>query len=128
MPSIVVIRDEDLSRFHIWLQAKGDDPRVVLTLRWIAEFEAYAEEDEEGFMDLKALLKARDDPEAASVLRFIAEFEETVEVDERLKQFHYWLGAKGYDRTAVLAQWWIAEFEATQEEDLFPEGPMPTLH
>jgi putative SOS response-associated peptidase YedK len=42
-----VINDEELRQFHDWLEAKGDHPSVVLTLRWIAEFEVYAEEDEE---------------------------------------------------------------------------------
>ena len=123
------IWDEELRRFHVWLQAKGDQPSVVLTLRWIAEFEVYAEEDEEAFLDLKAWLKSRNDPEAASVLRFVTEFEETVEPDPRLKQFYDWLQAKGCDRTAVLARWWIAEFvEEAEKEDLQAEGPMPTIH
>jgi hypothetical protein len=76
-----------------------DQPTVVLTLRWIAEFEVYAEEDEEAFLDLKAWLKSRNDPEAASVLRFVIEFEETVELDPRLKRFQDWLQAKGSDRS-----------------------------
>ena len=88
------IEDEELRRFHAWLQAKGDQPSVVLTLRWIAEFEVYAEEDEEAFLDLKAWLRSRNDPEAASVLRFVIEFEETVEPDPRLKRFHDWLRRK----------------------------------
>jgi hypothetical protein len=61
------------------------------------------------------------------MLRLVNEFEETAEVDTRLKQFHDWLQAKGYDRTAVLAQWSIAEFEG-QKKDSHPEGPAPTLH
>jgi hypothetical protein len=32
-----VINDEELKRFHDWLQAKGENPSVVLALRWIAE-------------------------------------------------------------------------------------------
>ena len=122
------IEDEELRRFHVWLQAKGDQPSVVLTLRWIAEFEVYAEEDEEAFLDLKAWLKSRNDPEAASVLRFVIEFEETVEPDPRLKRFHDWLLAKAYDRTAVLARWWIDEFKKAEEEDPHPEEPTPTIH
>lgn len=106
-----MINDEELKRFHDWLQAKGDEPSVVLTLRWIAEFEAYLEADEEDFMEFKAWLNARDDPQAAAALRVVAHFEETVEVDARLKQFHDWLAAKGNDPTAVLARWWLAEFE-----------------
>ena len=77
----------------------------------------YAEEDEEAFLDLKAWLKSRNDPEAASVLRFVTEFEETVEPDPRLKQFYDWLQAKGCDRTAVLARWWIAEFVEEAEKE-----------
>jgi hypothetical protein len=122
----IVINDEELKRFHDWPQAKGDHPSVVLALRWVAEFELYAEEDDEDFRELKALLKSRDDPEAASVLRFVTEFEETVEPDPRLKRFHDWLQAKGDDPTAVLTRWWLAEFE--EEEDPFTEGPTPTLH
>ena len=122
------IEDEDLRRFHVWLQTKGDQPSVVLTLRWIAEFEVYAEEDEEAFLDLKAWLKSRKDPEAASVLRFIIEFEETVEPDPTLKRFHDWLQAKGNDPTAVLARWWIDEFEEAEKEETHPEGPSPTTH
>jgi len=45
--------------FHDWLQAKGEYPNVVLTLRWISEFELYAEEDEEEFREIKALIKQR---------------------------------------------------------------------
>jgi hypothetical protein len=121
-----MINDEELKRFHDWLQAKGDEPSVALTLRWIAEFEAYAEEDEEDFMELKALLKSRDDPDAASLLRFVTEFEETVEPDPRLKRFHDWLQAKGNDPTAVLARWWLVEFE--EAADRPDSGPLPTLH
>ena len=77
----------------------------------------YAEEDEEAFLDLKAWLKSRNDPEAASVLRFVTEFEETVEPDPRLKQFYDWPQAKGCDRTAVLARWWIAEFVEEAEKE-----------
>jgi hypothetical protein len=100
----------------------------VLTLRWIAEFELYAEEDEEDFRELKALLKSRDDPEAASVLRFVTEFEETVEPDSMLKRFHDWLQAKRDDSTAVLARWWLAAFEEAQEEAC-PQGRTTTpLH
>ena len=64
-----MINDEELKLFHDWLQAKGEHPSVVLALRWIAEFELYAEEDEEDFRDLKALIKeSRDDGEAATAL------------------------------------------------------------
>jgi hypothetical protein len=125
---VVEIQDEELSQFHVWLQAKGDHPSVVLTLRWIAEFELFAEEDEEAFRELKAWLKTRNDPEAASTLGLVTWFEETVEPDPRLKQFHDWLLAKGYDRTAVLARWWIAEFEEIQKENPRSVGPAPTLH
>ena len=39
----IVINDEELKLFHDWLQAKGEHPSVALTLRWISEFELYAE-------------------------------------------------------------------------------------
>ena len=55
----MVINDEELKRFHDWLHAKGDHPSVVLALRWMAEFEAYAEEDEEDFREAKALIQQR---------------------------------------------------------------------
>src|SRR5262245_28361743 len=96
-PEFVVIFDEELQRFHDWLHAKGEQPSVVLVLRWIAEFDLYAEEDEEDFRELKAHLKSRDDLEAALVLRLVTEFEETVEPDPMLKRFHDWLQAKGND-------------------------------
>ena len=123
-----MVNDKELRRFHDWLQSKGEHPSVVLALRWIAEFELYAEEDEEDFRELKALLKSRDDPDAASVLRFVTEFEETVEPDPRLKRFHDWLQAKGNDPTAVLARWWLVEFEEAQEDDRPDSGPLPTSH
>jgi hypothetical protein len=124
----IVVYDEELRRFHDWLQSKEEHPSVVLALRWIAEFELYAEEDEEDFRELKALLRSRDDPEAASVLRFVTEFEETAEPDTRLKRFHDWLQAKGNNPTAVLARWWLVEFEETQEDGRPDGGPLPTLH
>jgi hypothetical protein len=123
-PEVVVIFDEELQRFHDWLQAKGDDPKVVLTLRWIAEFEVFAEEDEEALIEVKALLKARDDPQAAMALKVITLVEETVEPDPMLKRFHDWLQAKGNDSTAVLARWWLAEFDKAQEEGC-PQGRTP---
>ena len=85
-------------------------------------------EDEEDFRELKVLLKSRDDPEAASVLRFVTEFEETVEPDPSLKRFHDWLRAKGNNPTAVLARWWLVEFEETHEDDSLDGAPLPTLH
>ena len=97
-------------------------------LRWIAEFEAYLEADEEDFMEFKAWLNARDAPKAAAALRVVADFEETVEVDARLKQFHGWLAAKGNDPTAVVARWWLVEFEEAQEDDRPDSGPLPTLY
>ena len=66
-----MIYDEELKRFHDWLQAKGEHPSVVLTLRWISEFELYAEEDEEEFREIKALIKQRSgyDGDAATALK-----------------------------------------------------------
>ena len=49
-------------------------PNVVLALRWIVEFEIYAEQDEEDLREFKAWLKEQDDPKAASVLRFVTWF------------------------------------------------------
>jgi hypothetical protein len=112
---VVEIQDEELSQFHVWLQAKGEHPSIVLTLRWIAEFELYAEEDEEALRDLKAWLKTRNDFKAPSTLKLLTSFEETVEPDPRLKRFQDWLEAKGFDRTAVLARWWIDQFKRAQE-------------
>ena len=106
-----MIYDEELKRLHDWLQSKGEHPSVVLALRWIEEFEAYADQDEEDLMEFVAFLKSWNHPKAASVLRHVAEFEETVEPDTRLMQLHDWLQAKGDDPTAVLARWWITEFE-----------------
>ena len=100
----------------------------MLALRWIADFEVYAEEDEEAFREFKALCKSEDHPDAILALRFVTWFEETVEPDPRLKRFHDWLQAKGDDPTAVLARWWIAEFEEAQEEGRPQNGLMPTLH
>ena len=126
----MVINDEELKRFNDWLHAKGDHPSVVLALRWMAEFEAYAEEDEEDFRQAKALIQQRSkyDDRAAVALKVITEFVETVEPDPMLKRFHDWLQAKGNDPVAVLAQWWLAEFEEVQEEDRPQDWPMPTLH
>ena len=122
-----MIEDGELKRFHIWLQAKGDDPSVVLALRWIAEFEIYAEQDEEALTEFKACLKEQNDPKAASALRFMALFEETVEPDPMLKRLRDWLQAKGGDPSAVLVGWWLIEFEEAQEKPS-TWGPTPTLH
>ena len=125
-----MINDDELRQFHDWLEAKGDHPSVVLILRWIAEFEVYAEEDEEDFREFRAFAKLRapHDPNAAAALRVIAWFEETVEPDPRLKRFQDWLHAKGDDPTAVLARWWVTEFEEVQEEDRPHGTPWPSLH
>ena len=125
-----MIYDEELKRFHDWLQAKGEHPSVVLTLRWISEFELYAEEDEEEFREIKALIKQRSgyDGDAATALKVITWFEETVEPDPMLKRLHDWLQLKVDDPTAVLARWWISEFRETQEENWPYTGPSPTLH
>jgi hypothetical protein len=132
----MVIYDEELKRFHDWLRAKGEHPSVVLTLKWISEFELYAEEDEEKFRQLKAWAKQRSeyDRDAAMTLKFITQFEETEDPDPMLKRFHDWLQLKVGDRTAALARWWLGEFKETQEEDSSEEedssdtGPSPTLH
>ena len=60
----------------MWLHAKGEHPNVVLTLRWIFEFELYAEEDEEEFREIKALIKQRSgyDGDAATALKVITWF------------------------------------------------------
>ncbi len=103
----------------------------MLALRWIAEFEVYAEEDEEDFREFKALTLRRSqyDDRAAVTLKVITEFVETVEPDPMLKRFHNWLHAKGNDPIAILVRWWLSEFEEVQEEeDRCDNGPMPTLH
>jgi len=125
-----VIYDEELKRFHDWLRSKGEHPSVVLALRWISEFELYAEEDEEEFKELKALTKKRleYDRDAAVTLKVITEFEETEEPDPMLKRFHNWLQLKVGDPTAALTRWWIGEFKETQEEDSSDTRPSPTLH
>ena len=126
----MVINDEELKRFHDWLHAKGDHPSVVLALRWTAEFEVYAEEDEEDFREAKALIQQRSkfDPEAATALKVITEFVETVEPDPMLKRFHDWLQAKGNDPIAILVRWWLSEFVEVQEEDRPQNWLTPTLH
>jgi hypothetical protein len=45
-----------------------------------------------------------------------------------MKRFDDWLRAKGNDHIAVLARWWLAEFEEAQEETRPENGPMPRLH
>jgi hypothetical protein len=124
-----VINDE-LKPFGDWLKAKGKHPSIVRALRSIAEFEEYAEEDEEDFRRVKALARVRSqfDPDAATALKVIMWFEETVEPDTRMKRFRDWLQAKGNDPIAILARWWLAEFEEAQEGKRFPSGPMPTPH
>jgi len=123
-----MVNDENLQRFYHWLQAKGDELSVVLALRWLGEFEQYAEEDEEDFRELKAWLKSQDDPRAVSTLRVVTWFEETTEPDPMLKRLHDWLQAKGNDPTAVLVQWWLIEFVEAQEEDCPQTTLMPTVH
>jgi hypothetical protein len=126
----IVIVDKELKRFHDWLQSKGEDPSVVLARKWIAEFELYAEEDEEDFREFKALTlsNAMYDPQAAAALRVINDFEEAVYPDPMLKRLQDWLQEKGNDPTAVLARWWLAEFETTQGENRPYSRLMPTLH
>ena len=123
-----MINDKELQQFYHWLQAKGDDPSNVLAVRWIAEFELYAEEDEEDLRELKAHLASRNDSEAAVALKVITWVEETVEPDPMLKQLHHWLHAKGNDPTAVLLEWWLSEFEEAQEEDCRQTALMSTVH
>jgi hypothetical protein len=125
-----VINDKELKRFHDWLKGKGEHPSVVLAMRSLAEFELYAEEDEEDFRRAKTLarLRSRYDPEAAAALRGITWVEETVEPDTRMKRFRDWLQAKGNNPTAVLARWWIAEFEEAQDENRTQSGMMATQH
>ena len=125
----IVVIDNELKQFHDWLQSKGEDPSVVLARKWIAEFELYAEEEEE-FREIKALIKKRSgyDGDAATALKVITWVEETAEPDPMLKRFHDWLQLKVSDRTAALARWWINEFRDAQEEDSSYMGPSPTIH
>ena len=125
-----MIYDEELKRFHDWLQEKGDDPKIVLALRWIAEFEVYAEDDEEAFREAKALaqLRSKYDPDAAAALKVITWVEETVEPDPMLKRLQHWLEAQGNDPSAVLVGWWLAEFDKAQEPGCTQTTVAPTLH
>jgi len=125
-----MINDDELRQFHDWLEAKGDHPSVVPTLEWIAEFEVYAEEDEEDLRRAKALIRLRApyDPRFAMALEVIALAEESEEPHTRMKRFHDWLQAKGDDPTAVLARCWVTEFEEAQEEDRPHGTPRPSPH
>ena len=123
-----MVEDEELKRFHDWLHEKGDDPKIVLALRWIAEFELYAEQDEEELREFKVWLMGRNDPQAASALRFVALFEETVEPDPMLKRLDRWLQTKGNDPIAVLVVGWLTEFEEAQGEYRRQTGLSPTVH
>ena len=108
--------EERLQEFKNWIRAKGDDPNAVLTMKWIAEFEEYVEEDEEMQRQFKNWAKAKGHH---STLRTIAEFEETIEDEERLTQFEAWVSVKGNDPNAWLTRWWITQFE---EEDRSLKG------
>ena len=112
-----MIDEERLRQFEEWLGEKGDDPKAVLTLRWIAEFIQAAEEDEEEFWDFKDWLKERGDSAALRTLRIVAEFEETQDDEEGLEQFERWLQAKGNLPHVVMALWWIAEFTEREKKD-----------
>ena len=117
IPEVVVLRDEELQEFHDWLQARGDDPHIALTLRWIAEFEAFAEDDEQALLDVKVMLRDTDDPRASMALRLITLMEETEEPEPMLRRLNTWLRAKCDDSTALLARWWLAEFEGSQKNE-----------
>jgi hypothetical protein len=67
-------------------------------------------------------------PKPPQRLRVITDFEEAVCPDPMLKRLQDWLQAKGNDPTAVLARWWLAEFETTQGGDRRYGSTMPTLH
>ena len=125
----IVLVDKELKRFHDWLQSKGEHASVLLALRWISEFELYAEKDEGELRELKALAKKRSNShsDAATALEFIRWVEDTAEPDP-LKQFHDWLQLKVGDRTAALTRWWLGEFRDAEEDDGPFTGPSPTLH
>jgi hypothetical protein len=97
-------------------------------LRWIAEFEAFAEDDEQALLDMKLMLRDTDDSRAARVLRLITLMEETEEPDPMLRRLNDWLQAKGDDPTALLARWWLAEFEEAQEKDCQQDQSTRTYH
>jgi hypothetical protein len=123
-----VINEERLRQFEEWLGEKGDDPKTVLTLRWIAEFIEAAEEDEEELREFKDWLKTRGDSGSLRTLRIVAEFEETQDDEEGLEQFKRWLQAKGNHPHVVMALWWIAEFTESEDKDP-PRWPLtPQLH
>jgi hypothetical protein len=123
-----MINDEELKRFHDWLHAKGNDPSIVLALRWVAEFELYAEEDEEDLRELKTHLASRNDSAAAMALKVITWVEETEEPDPMLKRLHNWLEAKRNHPTAVLIEWWLTEFVEAQKKYCPQTALMPTVH
>jgi hypothetical protein len=128
VPEIVVLFDKQLQRFHDWLLGKGDEAHVSLALRWIAEFEAFAEEDEQTLIELKEMMRARNDTEAAVVLKFIALMEETEAPWPMLYRLNIWLEAKGNDPTAVLARWWLSEFEEAEGMERQQEQSSKTYH
>ena len=128
IPEVVVLIDAELQEFHDWLQARGDDPRIALTLRWIAEFEAFAEDDEQALLDVKEMLRDTDGPRYAMALRLITLMEETEEPDPMLRRLNNWLQAKCDDPTALLARWWLAEFEGSQTNDSQQDQSTRTYH
>jgi hypothetical protein len=114
---VFVMERERLSAFKDWLEAKEENPNVVLTIKWIAEFEEWAEDDEENLRAFKELLKTKgQQSDAIAVRKAIVEFEETIEDEDILDQFKDWLTEKGDNRHSALALWWIAEFEQAQKK------------
>jgi hypothetical protein len=98
-----------------WLEPERDTPHAVLTLRRIAEFEQYAEDDVAELRELKDLLRTRTDSHSKAVLREIARFEETEEPWGLLAHFKVWLKEQvGGDANAHLTGWWISKFETME--------------
>jgi hypothetical protein len=103
-----------LQNLKHWLHAKGDDPCVNLIIKWIAEFAAFADEDEQLMEEFKESLRVRGGrtSDKAATLKAIAEFEDTIEEEDRLDEFKSWLSANPDRRNAAVARWWIDEFES----------------
>jgi hypothetical protein len=111
-----------------WLQPERDTPHAVLTLRRIAEFEQYAEDDVAELREFKDFLGTRTDRQARATLRWIVRLEETEEPWEMLAHFKRWLQQRGIaDANAHLTAWWISQFESL-EATLYEHLPSPTVH
>jgi hypothetical protein len=110
---------QKLQKFYHWLQGKGDDPCANLIIKWLAEFAAFADEDERLIKEFKEWVRVRSGrtSDKTATLKSIAEFEDTIEEEDRLEEFKSWVSAKADRRNAALARWWIDEFESIQASE-----------